>query len=542
MADNRDEDEYRELQQEYSQLAGERGTFEQHWDEVAQYVLPAWSGSFQNESLDRTPGQKLTAKQFDTTAATGLERFISVVESLLTPEASKWHKLQASVPELNKDRDVRAFFEALNNSLFQYRYAPKANFVPQNGQVFMSLGAFGTGSMFIDAAEGEPGLRYRSIHLGETFFVENHQGIIDKVIRRFQLTSRQAQSWFKADCPKEIIDGSQSNAMRKYWFLHCVKPNSERDPKAIDYKGMGFSSYYAAEISRKVIRREGFRSFPYAIARDRRAPGEIYGRSPAMRVLPGIKTLNDMKKTVLKQGQRTVDPVLLLHDDGVMDGFNMQPGAANYGGVTADGRPLVHTLPVGNIAIGKDMMDDERLAIKDAFLETIFQILTEHPEMTATEVVERVKEKNILLSPTIGRQNSEYLGPGIEREIDLFTQQRLLPPMPPALIEAKGQYKIVYTSPLAKAAQAEEASGLLRTIEWAGKTAMETQNPEIMDHFNWDVIVPEMADIGAVPISWINAPEAVMAKREQRAQQMQQQQMIDAAPAASGLVKAMGGT
>jgi hypothetical protein len=32
----------------------------------------------------------------------------------------------------------------------------------------------------------------------------------------------------------------------------------------------------------------------------------------------------------------------------------MKPGAVNYGGVTPDGKPLVHALPVGNLALAKE--------------------------------------------------------------------------------------------------------------------------------------------------------------------------------------------
>ncbi|MDN8888877.1 portal protein, partial [Staphylococcus aureus] len=80
---------------------------------------------------------------------------------------------------------------------------------------------------------------------------------------------------------------------------------------------------------------------------------EIYGRSPAMNVLPAIQTLNEEKKILIKQGHRVVDPVLLAHDDGVMDGFSLKPGALNYGGVNAQGQKLVHTLDTGNVAVGK---------------------------------------------------------------------------------------------------------------------------------------------------------------------------------------------
>src|SRR4029077_1707786 len=105
------------------------------------------------------------------------------------------------------------------------------------------------------------------------------------------------------------------------------------------------------------------------------------------------------------------------------------------------------------------MMAEERTLIGDAFLVTLFQILTETPQMTATEVIERTNEKGILLAPTVGRQQSEYLGPMIERELDVLGAQGLLPPMPPRLKEAKGEYQVVYTSPFSRAMRAQEAAG-----------------------------------------------------------------------------------
>jgi hypothetical protein len=69
-----------------------------------------------------------------------------------------------------------------------------------------------------------------------------------------------------------------------------------------------------------------------------------------MLVLPALKTLNAQKTVFLKQGHRAADPVLLLADDGIV-GMDMRPGAQNKGGVNSDGKPLVHTLPTGDIKI-----------------------------------------------------------------------------------------------------------------------------------------------------------------------------------------------
>lgn len=524
------------VMREFAQMAGDRGVWEQHWQEIAERCLPSYSNTFAPGS-SRQPGEKRTEMIVDSTAQVALGRFAAVMDSLNTPRQSRWHDVRASDPYLMKQREVGLWFEELNRILWRYRYAPRANFQSQNLEVWTQCGAFGTGPLFVDGLRGEPGLRYRAVALGEIFLSENHQGVIDKGLRRFPLTARQAVQRWGAKCPEAIQKATNPNQM--FYFLHCFKPREEVQAGRKDYRGMAFASYYVSETGRLLMEEGGYRTFPLPVSRYTTAPGEVYGRSPAMTVLPSMKTLNEIKRTMLKQGHRTVDPVLLAHDDGVLDTVSLLPGAVNFGGVNAAGQRLVHALEVGNLAAGKEQAEEERALINDAFLVSLFQILTETPQMTATEVLERVKEKGILLAPTVGRQQSEYLSPLIDREIDVLQQQMLLPPMPPELVEAKGEYRIEYNSPMARAQRAEEASGLMRTVEHALSIVNVTQNPEPLDMFNWDEIIPEVADINGMPLRWMRSPGEIAAIREGRAQQAQQQTMIEAAPAAAGLMKAM---
>jgi len=519
-------------------LEGDRLVSESHWQEIAERMLPSQSRYFSNQR-SYTQGDKRNEFIFDSTAQIALGRFASIVDSLLTPRNQTWHRLLASDPYLNKDRATKLYFEEVNRLLFKHRYAPQANFASQNQQNYLSVGAYGTGCMYVDNLANGAGLRYRAVHLAEIYFAENHQGMVDSAYRVFRLTARQARQMFgEENLPDKIVSALSSNPDNKFEFVHCVKPNEEIEYDKSDYRGMEYASYYIAREEKMIVKdKEGFSTFPYAISRYEQAPGEVYGRSPAMNVLPAVKTLNEEKKTILKQGHRAVDPILLAHDDGIVDGFSFKPGAINVGGVSAEGRMLVHPLPVGNMSIGKDLMDDERAVINDAFLVTLFQILVETPQMTATEVMERTREKGILLAPTIGRLQSEYLGPMVDRELDLLSRQGLLPPMPPALREAKGDYRLEYDSPLSRAQRAEEASGLMRTIESVLNIVNVTQNPAPLDHFNWDVIVPEISEIQAVPSRWMNSLEAVQQMRQSRADQAQEQTAIQAAPGAAALIK-----
>lgn len=527
-----------EIIQEFEYAKSQRGNWESHWQEIAERVIPSQSRSFTSMGKPMTQGEKRTEFIFDSTASIALNRFAAILDSLLTPMNATWHRLKASIPELNKDKQVQQYFEEVNRRLFKYRYASTANFTSQNQQNFKSIGAFGTGCMFIDKLYRGVGLRYKSVHLGEVYFLENHQGLVDRVIRHFSLTARQANLKWGNKLPKEIMDAAKTSPNQEFYFLHCVKPRYDYDLARLDFMGMPWASYYVAMNGAQVIEEEGYNTFPYAISRYEQAPGETYGRGPAMDCLPAIKTLNEEKKALLKQAHRVLDPVLLMYDDGVLDGFSMKPGALNAGGVSADGRALVQTLPTGNIMIGKDVMDDERLVINDSFLVNLFQILVETTQMTATEVAERAREKGILIAPVLGRHQAESQGPMIERELDLLSMQGLLPPMPDILIEAGAEYKVEYESPLSRTQRMEEATGLMRTIESILAITNVTQNPAPLDHFDWDIIVPELSSIQGVPAKWMRSLDDVQAIREGRAEEMQQQQRIEAAPGNAAMINA----
>ena len=280
---------------------------------------------------------------------------------------------------------------------------------------YASIGAFGTSCLFTDAFRDPArpeirGLRYRQVYLGELFYAVNHQGQVDKVFRRFKMTLRQlAQKFGEAALPPEFPEKLKLNPEAEHFVIHVVQPNASYEAGTLDNRAFRFSSHYILLEQKHLLQEGGFRTFPYAISRYVLAPGEIYGRGPAMNVLPSINVLNEEKKVILKAGHRAVDPVLLVHDDGILDGFSLKPGALNSGAVSSDGRPLVHPLPVGDMNIGKELLDDERAVINDAFLVTLFQILVQTPQMTATEVIERAREKGALLSPTMGRFQSEAL-------------------------------------------------------------------------------------------------------------------------------------
>jgi hypothetical protein len=520
----------------HDQAVSERSNWESLWQEIAERVLPR-SAFFTTKNL--TEGEKRTQKLFDSTAPLALTRFAAAMESMLTPRTQRWHKLTTRNKALMKSLPVKRYLEDVTDILFAARYSSSANYASQAYENYMSLGAFGTGGVFVDEIMGIS-LRYRALHLSELYIFENAAGVIDTVHRPFTLTARQvmqrAQSEGWSNIPEAIVNAAKDAPDRKFDFLHVVQPNAEIESGKRDYRGMKYASCYIAIDGRCEVSRGGYRTFPYAVSRYVTGPREVYGRSPAMDALPSILTLNEQKKTVLRAGQKVVDPPLLLQDDGALAAFDLRSGAMNYGTINSRGEALVQAFETkGKVEIGLELMQEERKLINDHFLVTLFQILVDAPQMTATEAMLRAQEKGALLAPTMGRQQSEMLGPQIEREIDILAHAGQFPPMPDELLAAGGEIEIEYDSPLTRAQKSDQAIGILNTFQAVAPFA--EARPEVLDKFDFDKAVDVIADVNGCPASVLVDDDTLKKIRAMKAQQQQQQQILEAAPVAASAAK-----
>ncbi len=525
---------------EFSERQTYRSLFAAQWEEIAELIAPEYRNTFYFGSYN-TPGQKKTYRQIDSNGQVALGRHSAILDSLLTPRNMLWEQLLPAERhfDLMKDRKVRLWLESTTSRLFSERYAATANFAAQNLAVWRMLGAFGTGALFIDELDerriNRRGLRYKAVPIGELFMKANHQGAVDDVIRWFRLTAQQAyQKWGDA-LPSGLISALQGASQTPFDFFHWVCPRVDYERGSPGKKGKPFASFYVSVTGNTLLEEGGYRTFPYAISRYAQGPGEAYGRSPAMDVLPALKSLNAMKATYLKQAHRAADPVLLTADD--LYDFNFRPGSMNAGAVSPDGKLLVHALPTGDFQVMKEAIAEEKSLIDSAFLVDLFRILADPRVLTATQVIEEVNQKGILLAPAAGQQ-PEYLGPMTDRELDILSYLGMLDPMPEAFKEVRGEYRIEYTSPISRAMKAQQAAGFMRTVETAKEITNITQDPSYLDAFDFDVALPAIAENQAVPESWMASAEKIAAKRQERARAQQQQAEIQSLPAQAAMIKA----
>lgn len=516
----------RVLKRRYGELKAARGTLDDHLQEVAERVLPRHA-DFQDRL--RVEGEKRTDRQYDATAALALERFAAAMESLLTPRSSKWHDLRAPIPEIDDMDDVRMYLENVRDILFKVRYSPRASFASQKHEGYLQLGAFGTEVLFVDE-HPKGGIRYQSIPTSSCYLVENELGFVDTVFRKSVWSLRNVGMMFGVDA---MSDNMRRRAERspdeRIEIVHAVFPNKEMDPFSLASHKKPFVSVWFDSEDGHQLRLSGYDENPYIVSRYVTGTNETYGRSPAMTVLPDIKMINEMSRTIIRGGQKAVDPPMLIADDGVMLPVNLTAGGYTFARMEGRSGPPIQAIQNGaRVDIGFEMQEQRRRTINDAFLITLFQILVDSPQMTATEVMERAQEKGALLAPTAGRQQSESLGPMIERELAILTRQGMIPPAPPVLAEVNGEVTIEYSSPMARAQRAEEGVGIFRTLE--GVQTIAAYDPTVLDNFDGDKITRALADINGMPRALLKSARDVMSVRQNRAQEQAAAEAAQAAP------------
>ena len=491
-------------------LEGDRAPWESQYRDIDERVNPTNEGGFETKS----PGGRRGGGNFDVTAIESLDKFGAAMADITVPRRTQYIRVRFGDKDLDKLPEVRRWCEAAGDRLYAIRYAPHTGFGVAASEDFRQLGTYGTAPLWTGVRKGI-GLFYRALHLSECYIDTDFTGMVDVVHRKFKRTARQCAQEFGADAltPKMRDAIKRDKSETEFELLHVVRPNRKLDEGALDYRGKRIESITIAIDEKIIMRRGGFRTMPISVSRHITSPGDKYGRSPAMKVLPTIMGVNQMQQTMLRSAHKMVDPALAFYDDDGISSLVTKPGGANPGLVDENGRLLVQPMPTGsNLPIGFEMVEGERVVIKTAFLEDYFKLLTdESVQRSATAVLEIAAKQGVLVAPYAERYETEKQNPVTQRDLDLAMEAEQIEPFPDVVMEA-GAYPIIeYDNPLSRMARAGEAAGLTRWIE--AMTPLAQVDPEVFDNIDVDAAGPGLADVLGVRPSWIATPEKRDAKR-----------------------------
>ena len=499
-----------------AQLASERQNYNVFWQDVAKYCLPRKAYI----TRTRTPGAKYDYDIYDSTAMQANLVLAAGLHSYLTNPNSRWFSLMVQDEEANKDAEVKAWLADTEERI--YNVIDDSNFNQQIHELYLDLGVFGVACMY-EEEDAENNVRFYARDIAEIYLCENDKEKIDTVFRKFKLTARQAnEKWGEAagDVVKVFMDRKEYD--KTVEFIHAVMPRYERDVSKDDAINMPFKSIYIEVSKKHLISESGYNEFPYFTPRFNKNSGEVWGSSPAMVGYSDIRMLNEMVKVLIRAAQKVVDPPLVLPHDGYLLPIKYGPGALNFrlkGSAQDKIEPLITNV---NLPIGLEIIENYRTTIKKNYFVDLFLLLADpaRKDMTATEVMQRVEEKMLILAPVLGRLMNEFLDPLINRTFSiLWRAGKFLPP--PASLQGL-PYEIEYISPLARAQKLDQMRSINSFLTLVEQMAIV--KPDVLDNVNEDNVVADIQELYGVNPKYLRDKEEVKLIRDQRAQALAVQQ------------------
>lgn len=511
----------------WRQLKADRGNWESWWQELAKYCVPRKAEITETKST----GTQFDADVYDSTARDSAKIFAAGLMGHLTSPSVPWFKLRTQDDALMNAEGVKDFFSRAEKKIRQIFNG--SNFYEQIHEFYMDIGVFGT-SAFYSEEDAKDIVRYYSRPIREIFFEDDERGRLRAVYRLFEYTTMQAFERWGNKAGKEVVKAVEKREFSgKVEYLQYVGPREIRDPsKQRNKLNMEIESVWVNLKEELKVDEGGFMEMPFNIARFSKLPQEKHGYSPAMDILPDIKSANRMKWTMLRAAAKAVDPPVLLPHENFILPLDFNPAAINYKqqttGAGSDEKVEVWDYK-GNWNVGRESLMDDREIIKRGFFTDLFLLLMDRKKtMTATEVEERVVEKMLILGPVLGRLQSGLLEPNIVRTFNIALRNGHLGEIPQALLDEDG-YKVEYIGQLAKAQKLSE----VRSIEsfLVSVQGIATLDPQVVHKVNTDAAVDEIADVLGVDPKILREPEEVakireeLQKQQQIAQQMQMAQM-----------------
>lgn len=532
--------------------ASGRSDWERGWQDVSEYVLPQ-RGEFQARGLGATggnPGRQRGSKVIDATARDRCMRAAAAIGSLLTGQELPFFRLvlgAESDPDLKDDPAVTLWLQRVSAVLFALLARPLSGFQAAADELYLDLLGFGTSVMFVPETIWL-GSVFQTLHMSECHLDTDAEGRVVGLYRDYQLRAWQAIEFFGAAAlPETITEAADSPTQhnRQFRFLHAVfKRSLDPAPPKGPGGALAYASVYIATESKTIVRDGGFPEFPFMTPRWRKMPGEDYGRSPAMDVMPAIKLLNTEKKTTVRSAQKMVDPPLQMPDDGFMDAPNMNANAINEyrAGMSPNDR-ITPILTGGRPEIGIDMMGLEIEIIDRAFMMDLL-VTPLQDRMTATETLQRRDEQFRQAAPMVGRSRMEFAAPTIERLLAIGVRMSqaqwsrgrdgLFPLPPPALLRS-GDIQADFIGPIGTAQKRLIVENTDRVLDTVDRVAV--YDPGIGDLLNGERMVRGTAGAQGLPADMLNSPDEVAALRQSRAEQEAAAQQAELQATQAGTVK-----
>lgn len=543
----------KEIVSTHKKMIAKRSTNSDRWERQAPFIAPSRVGI----TSDFSPGQKQTGGVYDSTNMMSAELLAHFVAEHLINPTQQWINYTSPISndenidldearewcEESKDRSL----SRLGASLF-YAEGPES---------LIDWCGFGTGWMIgeensqpiNETIKGFRGFFWHAEKTGRFYIEEGINGLVDRTHREYKMSVRGISDKFGPDSQpdkKPLPEVIQKCIQEAHWdrefkVVHAIYPRPKSEQHSGGAKGYPWSSSWVLLEEAELLKESGYKTFPVAIPRYQRTPGDAYGRGRGDIAFPDTWTLNSAKRMGFEDWALKIRPPIMHRSDSVIGSLRLIPGGPTsintHGGRIQD---AIMPFETGSKPEVSHLNEEElRKSIRSIYyVEHILNLMqVNKSEMSAFEFARKIELLFKIIGPVYGRVEWEWLYR--IAQITFITQLNAgdFSPPPPSMINRNtGEIRIgvVFNNPIAKAQRSGDAEAFMMAMNDLGPYA--TQFPQVLDWVDPDETAQGiLVGVRSVPAKWLRNKKQVEAIRAERAKQQAQDLQLQRAEQLAGV-------
>lgn len=377
-----------------NQLFDKRMSLMSYWQDISEHFFPERA----NFSVERSLGDEMMQGLMTSAPVLARRDLGNSFGAMLRPSQKEWFGLTSGRPD-KEDTDAKQWMEWSAKLQKRAMYDRKAQFGRATKEGDHDFAAFGQCVISTELNRSRDGLLYRCWHLRDVAWMEDANGAVTTIFRKWKPTCAMLCEFFPGKVHPDVLTKLQKTPYDECNVMHIVMP-AERYaslPGGKQFK-QPYVSCWIDTDKMHVMECVGSWTPIYTIPRWQTVSGSQYAHSPAtVCALPDARLLQDVTRVLLEAGEKAVNPPMVAVREAIRNDVSIYAGGITYVDADYDERlgEVLRQLPIdkGGLNFGQEMQVDLRTQLADAFyLSKLNLPPTGGPDMTAYEVGQRVQE------------------------------------------------------------------------------------------------------------------------------------------------------
>lgn len=447
--------------------------------------------------------------------------------AMLRPSSKNWKHLRVRGWE-NVGHAARAWLEQVDVTMTRAMYDRHSQFTRATKEADHDFAAFGQTVIQTSLNRNANGMLYRCWHLRDVAWVEDENGVVSTVFRKWSPTLQDIKRFFRDKMHPALQSRLEKEPYSETPVWHIIIPT---DQSGADKKWKTpYVSFYLDVANKHVMEEVGLKTQEYVIPRWQTVSGSQYAYSPAtVAALPDARLIQAMTSVLLEAGEKAVTPPMVAVQEAIRGDISVYAGGITWVDEEYDERMGEVLRPITQdrhgIPLGLDMTRDTRAMIAEAFFLNKISLPQPGNEMTAYEVGQRVQEYIRQALPLFEPMEAEYNGPLCENTFEIMLRAGAFGPMDSIPQELLGEeYSFLFESPLRDATEREKGQRFMEAKSMLADAA--ALDPGAVHVIDAQAALRDVLRAIGVPTKWTRSEEQAKAIADAQIQAQRTQELL----------------